>query len=59
MDLSAITWLDPMDGLGWLAAVRRLSEAPAHWDQGRRDRPLAAFSSEAYFPQVEWFLSTL
>ena len=59
MDLSAITRLDPMDGLGWLAAVRRLSEAPAHWDQGRRDRPLAAFSSEAYFPQVEWFLSTL
>ena len=59
MDGSAITWLDPIDGLGWLAAVRRLFEAPAHWDQGRRDRPLAAFSSETYFPQVESFLSTI
>jgi len=59
MDGSAITWLDPVDGLGWLAAIRGLSDAPAHWDQGRRDRPLAAFSSETYFPQVESFLSTI
>jgi glycosyltransferase involved in cell wall biosynthesis len=59
MDGSAITWLDPLDGLSWLAAIRRLSEAPAHWDQGRKDRPLAAFSSETYFPQVEAFLSTI
>ena len=59
MDGLAITWLDPMDGLGWLAAVRRLSEAPAHWDQARCDRPLATFSSKAYFRQIEAFLSTI
>ena len=59
MDGSAITWLDPMDGLGWLAAIRRLSEEPAHWDQGWRDRPLATFSSETYFHQIESFLSTI
>lgn len=59
MSGSAITWLDPVDGLGWLAAIRRLYEAPAHWDQGRRDRPLATFSSETYFQQVETFLSTI
>src|SRR5262249_19727720 len=39
-----LSLLDPLDGLGWLAAVRRLFESPAHWDQGRRDRPLARFS---------------
>jgi glycosyltransferase involved in cell wall biosynthesis len=59
MDGSAITWLDPVDGLGWLAAIRRLFEAPAHWNQDRRDRPLTIFSSETYFPQIESFLSTL
>jgi glycosyltransferase involved in cell wall biosynthesis len=59
MDGSAITWLDPMDGLGWLAAIRRLSEEPAHWDQGCRDRPLATFSNKTYFHQIESFLSTI
>jgi glycosyltransferase involved in cell wall biosynthesis len=56
---SAITWLDPVDGLGWLAAIRRLSEAPPHWVQGRRDRPRSAFSVDTYFPQIEAFLSTV
>ena len=56
---SAITWLDPVDGLGWLAAIRRLSEAPAHWVQGGRDRPRSAFSDETYFQQIEAFLSTV
>jgi glycosyltransferase involved in cell wall biosynthesis len=56
---SAITWLDPVDGLGWLAAIRRLSDAPPHWDQDRRDRPLTTFSSEIYFRQIEAFLSTI
>jgi glycosyltransferase involved in cell wall biosynthesis len=59
MDGSAITWLDPVDGLGWLAAICRLSEAPAHWDQARRDRPLAMFSSKTYFPEIESFLATI
>jgi len=51
--------LDPLDGLGWLAAIRRLSEAPAHWAQSRRDRPLAAFCSESYFQRIEAFLATV
>jgi hypothetical protein len=55
---SATTWLDPVDGLGWLAAIRRLSEAPAHWLQGR-DRPRLAFSDKTYFQQIEAFLSTV
>jgi glycosyltransferase involved in cell wall biosynthesis len=59
MDGSAITRLDPVDGLGWLDAICRLSEEPAHWDQARRDRPLAMFSSETYFPQIESFLATI
>ena len=59
MDGSAITRIDPVDGLGWLAAIRRLSEVPAHWDQARQDRPLATFSSEPYFRQIESFLSTI
>src|SRR5271169_6705750 len=53
----AITLLDPVDGLGWLAAIRRLSEAPAHWVQGGRDRPRPTFSDESYFQQIEAFLS--
>ena len=56
---SAISFLDPVDGLGWLSAICRLFEAPAHWDQDRRDRPLAMFSSETYFPQIESFLATV
>jgi glycosyltransferase involved in cell wall biosynthesis len=56
---SAITWLDPVDGLGWLAAIRRLSEAPAHWVQGGWDRPRPAFSDETYFRQIGAFLSTV
>ena len=56
---SAITWLDPVDGLGWLAAIRRLSEEPAHWTRFRRDQPFEAFSSKAYFQQIEAFLSTI
>jgi glycosyltransferase involved in cell wall biosynthesis len=59
MDGSAITWLEPVDGLGWLAAIRRLSEAPAHWVQGGRGRPRSAFSDEAYFQKIEAFLSTV
>jgi glycosyltransferase involved in cell wall biosynthesis len=59
MDASAITRLDPVDGLGWLDAICRLVEEPAHWDQARRDRPLAMFSSETYFPQIESFLATI
>jgi glycosyltransferase involved in cell wall biosynthesis len=54
-----ITRLDPLDGLGWLAAIRRLYEAPAHWAQNRRDRPLAVLSSETYFQRIEAFLSTV
>jgi glycosyltransferase involved in cell wall biosynthesis len=56
---SAITWLDPLDGLGWLAAIRRLSEASAHWTQTEAVRPLSAFASETYFQRVEAFLSTI
>jgi glycosyltransferase involved in cell wall biosynthesis len=56
---SAVTWLDPVDGLGWLAAIRRLSEAPAHWVQGGRDRPRSALADETYFQQIEAFLSTV
>ena len=59
MEGSAITWLEPMDGLGWLAAIRRLSEAPAHWSQVRHDRPLGKFSSETYFQRIEAFVSTI
>jgi glycosyltransferase involved in cell wall biosynthesis len=56
---STITWLDPVDGLGWLAAIRRLSEAPAHWLQAERNRRRPAFSVETYFQQIEGFLSTV
>ena len=56
---SAITWLDPVDGLGWLAAIRRLSEAPAHWLRAGRNRRRLAFSDETYFQQIEAFLSTV
>jgi len=56
---STITWLDPVDGLGWLAAIRRLSEAPAHWLQAGRNRRRPAFSVETYFQQIEAFLSTV
>ena len=56
---SAVTWLDPVDGLGWLAAIRRLSEAPAHWVQGGQDRPRSALADETYFQQIEAFLSTV
>jgi hypothetical protein len=55
----AITCLDPLDGLGWLAAIRRLSETPAHWADVQRKQPLVAFSREAYFRQVEAFLLTV
>ena len=55
----AITWLDPLDGLGWLAAIRRLSETPAHWADAQRERPRVAFSREAYFRKVEAFLLTV
>jgi glycosyltransferase involved in cell wall biosynthesis len=55
----AITWLDPLDGLGWLAAISRLCEAPAHWAQAQGDRSLARFSREAYFQQIEAFLQTV
>ena len=55
----AITWLDPLDGLGWLAAIRRLSETPAHWADAQRERPLVAFSRETYFRKVEAFLLTV
>jgi glycosyltransferase involved in cell wall biosynthesis len=56
---SAITWLDPLDGLGWLAAIRRLSEASAHWTQPEPVRPPSAFACETYFQRVEAFLSTI
>src|SRR5437667_2343909 len=56
---SAITWLDPLDGLGWLAAIRRLSEASAHWTRTEPVRPLSAFACETYFERVEAFLSTV
>jgi glycosyltransferase involved in cell wall biosynthesis len=59
MEGPAITWLDPVDGLGWLAAIRQLSEAPAHWTQARGDQPSATFSSDAYFQQIESFLSAV
>src|SRR6266481_9868874 len=59
MNGAEITWLDPLDGLGWLAAIRRLAEAPTHWMQATRERPLPAFSSEIYFRRVEAFLSTI
>jgi glycosyltransferase involved in cell wall biosynthesis len=56
---SRITWLDPLDGLGWLAAVRRLSEASARRTQTEPARSLSAFASEPYFQRVEAFLSTI
>ena len=56
---SAITWLDPLDGLGWLAAIRRLSEASAHWTQAGPVRPLSAFASETYFERIEAFLTAI
>src|SRR5271166_1921986 len=59
MNEPGITRLDPLDGLGWLAAIRHLSGAPAHWTQTRPDRPRDTFSSEAYFRRIEAFLATL
>jgi len=56
---SGLVWLDPLDGPGWLAAIRSLSEAPAHWVQGARDRPRSALSDETYFQRIEAFLSTV
>jgi glycosyltransferase involved in cell wall biosynthesis len=47
--------LDPLDGLGWLAAIRRLSEAPARWEQTRQ----ACSSEQSYFEEIESFLSRL
>jgi glycosyltransferase involved in cell wall biosynthesis len=55
----AITRLDPLDGLGWLAAIRRLSEGSAHWAQPEPVRPRSVFASEPYFERVEAFLATL
>lgn len=52
-----LTRLDPLDGLGWLAAIRRLCGAPPHWAQPRRDPPIAAASNEIYFQKIEAFLS--
>ena len=54
-----ITWLDPLDGLGWLAAIRRLAEAPTHRVDAQLNRPPAAITGEAYFRQVEAFLVTV
>jgi glycosyltransferase involved in cell wall biosynthesis len=51
--------LDPLDGLGWLAAIRHLAESPPHWAQDPRDRPLAMLSSETYFQRIESFLATV
>jgi glycosyltransferase involved in cell wall biosynthesis len=59
MSGAAITRLDPLDGPGWLAAIRRLSEASAHWTQIQPPRPLPAFASETYFERVEAFLSAI
>ncbi len=54
-----ITWLDPLDGPNWLAAIRRLSEAPAPGVQGLSDRALRVFCGQTYFQEVETFLSTV
>ena len=57
MGADGLTRLDPLDGLGWLAAIRRLCEAPAHWAQTRRHCSVATVSSEVYFQKIEAFLS--
>ena len=54
-----ITWLDPLDGPNWLAAIRHLSEAPAPGVQGLSDRARRVFCSQTYFQEVETFLSTV
>jgi glycosyltransferase involved in cell wall biosynthesis len=54
-----ITWLDPLDGPNWLAAIRRLSEAPASGAQGQRDWARRVFCGETYFQKIEAFLSTV
>jgi hypothetical protein len=54
-----ITWLDPLDGPNWLAAIRRLSEAPAPGAQGQRDWARRVFCGETYFQKIEAFLSTV
>jgi glycosyltransferase involved in cell wall biosynthesis len=59
MNEPGITRLNPLDGLGWLAAIRRLSREPPHWRQTRPDRPRDTFSGAAYFQRIEAFLATL
>jgi glycosyltransferase involved in cell wall biosynthesis len=59
MSKVGITWLDPLDGLGWLAAIRRLSETTARGTESQRDWARQAFSGESYFQKIEAFLSTI
>ena len=54
---SGLTRLDPLDGLGWLAAIGRLCEAPARRAQTQQHHSIAAASSEIYFQKIEAFLS--
>ena len=54
-----VTLLDPLDGPGWLAAIRRISETPPYWAQDRRYHSRWSISSLTYFERVEAFLSTV
>jgi glycosyltransferase involved in cell wall biosynthesis len=59
MDDAGLTRLDPLDGLGWLAAIRHLCEEPPHWIQAQQPRSVATTSRETYFRRIEAFLSSV
>ena len=54
-----LTRLDPLDGLGWLTAIRRLCEAPPPWSQGAENRSTVAISNDLYFRKIEAFLANV
>jgi glycosyltransferase involved in cell wall biosynthesis len=54
-----VACLDPLDGLGWLAAIRRHAEAPAAQARSAARAQIRALSQEIYFDRVEAFLRSL
>jgi glycosyltransferase involved in cell wall biosynthesis len=56
---SEVACLDPLDGLGWLAAIRRLAEAPAIRVRDHTEQTTQAVSQEVYFRRIETFLGGL
>jgi glycosyltransferase involved in cell wall biosynthesis len=59
MSEMGVTRLDPLDGLGWLAAIRGLSQERARGSECARNRARRAFCGEAYFQKIEAFLATV